>query len=41
MLMQLLKVIKLYTNYGTSALVMGIILSIMGFFLSTAQKHNR
>ena len=28
-------------NYGTIAVVLGIIFSIMGNYLSTAQKHNR
>ena len=32
---------KSYTNCGIIAVVMGIILSIIGNFLSIAQKHNR
>ena len=36
-----LKIIKLYMNCGIIAVVMGIILSIIDNFLSTAQKHNR
>ena len=35
------KIIKLYINCGIIAVVMGIILNIIGKFLSTAQKHNR
>ena len=41
MLMQLLKILKLYMNCGKIAVMMGIILSVIGNFLSTAQKHNR
>ena len=41
MLMELLKILKLYMNCGIIAVVVDIILSIMGNFLSTAQKHNR
>ena len=41
MLMQLLKILKLYMNCGIIAVVISIILSIIGNFLSTAQKHNR
>ena len=33
-------IIKLYINCGIIAVVMSIILSIIGKFLSTAQKHN-
>ena len=36
MLMQLLKIIKLYMNCGIIAVVIGIILSIIDNFLSTA-----
>ena len=32
---------KLYINCGITAVVMGIILSIIGKILSIAQKHNR
>ena len=36
-----IKIIKSYTNCGIIAVVMGIILSIIGNFLSIAQKHTR
>ena len=39
--MQSLKIIELYINCGIIGVVMGIILSVIGDFLSTAQKHNR
>ena len=35
------KIIKSYTNCGIIAVDMNIILSIIGKFLSIAQKHNR
>ena len=41
MLIQLLKIIKPHMNCGIIAVVMVIILSMIGNFLSTAQKHNR
>ena len=34
-------VLKSYINCGIVAVVMGIILNIIGKFLSTAQKHDR
>ena len=36
-----IKIIKLYMNCGIIAVVMVIILNIIGYFLSTAQKHYR
>ena len=36
-----IKIIKLYMNCGIIAVVVVIILNIMGYFLSTAQKHYR
>ena len=39
-IVQLLK-IKLYINCGITAVVMGMIVSMMGYILSTFQKHNR
>ena len=41
MLIQSLKIIKSYTNCGIIAVFMGITLSIIGKYLSIAQKHNR
>ena len=40
MLIWLLKTIKLYINCGIIAVVMGVILNIIGNFLSSAHKHN-
>ena len=39
MLMWSLKIIKLYINCDIIGVVMGIMLSIIGDILSTAQKH--
>ena len=36
-----IKMIKLYMNCGIISVMMSIILSIVGNFLSTAQKYNR
>ena len=41
MLILSLIIIKSYTNCGIIALVISIILSIIGKFLSTAQQYNR
>ena len=40
-IVQLLKITKLYMNCGITAVVMGMIVSMMGYILSTVQKHNR
>ena len=40
MLIWLLKALKMYMNCCILAVVMGIILSIIGNFLNSAQKHD-
>ena len=40
MLMYSLRIITIYTLWHLYSIVMGIILSIMGYFLSTAQNHS-
>ena len=39
MLIYLLKIILLYMNCGIIAVVMGILVSVIGNFLSTAQRY--